>query len=664
MDFVSVDKDRKVAITDTGREIPLSDDTLKDFYKGAGRSESFTKQKKQAKKSHESFAGALGKVSEMEQSSQGGIKDWSGLEGLSEKAGNLFVAGFTGMRKGEGQEDMSYRERVGEDLAAHNEGVEESRQNLYNEYPKSKIAGNVGGIATDLAFGKSMPAVGAIAAPIYGAGLDKTNIVESPGKWVSNRIIDAGAGYIIDKGVGKLSRVASEIAKKRLYDAEAKAIEAAKRALPAQQLQARRVASKKITDAIGKLGTEMSTSTISRDALEVQTIVNETINASEIAGSPEATSLKKFFTSLIESRPEKMGWKDISKTINAIEDKIIVSEEKVIPLIVSFKDQLLEKIPQAVGEASSKRKYGTRILNSVLKDVRRETKNLLKSDNVKNHVSSVLGERGESMLLNSVETEIRTFFNEVSDKEFSYLVNSGELGNTIENIINNSKTVSNLAKEFEKGMPEWFIKEVSGRDFEKFSSGIADSISSSTESFATDLFVESNHTQSEVSRRLKKAAGAAEALPVPQDLPEREAMGFLANLSEKPFSGMLPKKNITSGVGAGLIGGAGAALGVAKLPAIAATVGGGAAIGAGGLGALKMATSPTKLGDITRKGISYFGKVLPSWLQNNFDSYEDGVLTNPEDRLEASIEIEKDPNLGNQDKAIWQTMINKGQRIK
>ena len=106
-------------------------------------------------------------------------------------------------------------------------------------------------------------------------------------------------------------------------------------------------------------------------------------------------------------------------------------------------------------------------------------------------------------------------------------------------------------------------------------------------------------------------------------------------------------------------------VGGSKVLATAGAGAGIAGIGATGLAALKLATDPGVLGDITRRGMSFFGKRLPVYLSNKYqDNFQNGVLVNPKDRLEVSVEIEKDPYMSNQDKAIWQTKINKGQRIR
>lgn len=710
MAIVSIDQARKVAITDTGREVPLSDDILENLNKKANRSATFEKDRERILGNIRYNTGPEGSMPGELAAAAGSAVSWGGLYGLGDKGVDMAKGGYAALERREGQEKMSFLERMGENYQASREASMQGFGELSEKYPKSSFAGGALGVVGDIVLSKYMPQRGALAAPIYGAGISDVNPIEEPGKWLGGRAVDVGAGYAIDKVVGGLSRVAGQRARHRAHpeavrqaeeanalamqtfrEAEAET-QAAMRRLPAEQQQSRRLYGNRVRTEAGKLGREMSVTEIPKDSIKVESFVNDTINASEIAGSSEGKKLTNFFTSVVESRPENMGWKDLAKVINAVEDRIIVANEAELPHLIKFKEHLVEVIPRAVGEASAKRKYSTRIMNSIIRDVDSEVSQLLKSDAVKKYMRSTFGKNGEKTFRRALKKEVKGFFNNVSNEEFSYLVNSGELGNEIVNVISNSPSLKALsegigrdssAKVLVKGKAlsdlgfieqarEQMLRQsgLSGREFGALSDGILERVSSSTERFANDMAIEADHTAEKVSNRLKKITGMAEELPAPvaptaptlQPIPEQEAMGFLGNLAERPMGSFVPKMRGRGG--SAMIGGAiGSGLGIAKAPLVAGIAAGGAAAGAGTLGALKLATAPGVLGDITRRGISYFGKTFPSYLQNKYESFEDGVLKSPEDRLNASIEIENDPYLSNQNKAIWQTKINKGQRI-
>ena len=705
-----VDKERKVLVTDTGREIPIPEDDFKDYMKKVGRSDKFLDRKKKYKEQElkDKYSGRSGETYGAVKS---GVADTSFINKGPEKVLDAFTAAGHAFMKGEGQEEMSYYQRLGEMFQSSQQGRQEARQEISEKHPYATKVGSAIGLAADIMVpGKGIR--GALMAPIIGASTSDVNPFEDTDKWVGGRAIDAAAGYGVDKIVSGFSRIAAQRAKRRNLPSAIKAANVANetaranykieeattakaiKELPAKQQQARRVFGNEVREQTSKLGTEMSVTQIPRDAIKLDSFINDSINASALAGTGKGKKLTDFFESIVNSRPEKMGWKEIATIINSVEDRIAVAAEEELPILLKFKEHLLKVIPKAVGEASAQRKCVNKVLGAINNLVDREVNVLLKNKPFVKSLESVAGKGGGKTFSTGVKNEVKRIFNNMSPSEFNYIVNTGKVSDVIEEAANNSPLMQRFARTKDKFSrteqsflkenkftPEFqdkIIKNLSKeeslvkKEFAKFVESISDKSPNAIDKFASDLHIETNHVSSLVETRLKKTLGTAQELPQPLKpmqpslvpIPEKESMGFLGELAEKPLSDFVPSGKTVGG--STLAGGAiGTMVGGSKVLATAGAGAGIAGIGATGLAALKLATDPGVLGDITRRGMSFFGKRLPVYLSNKYqDNFQNGVLVNPKDRLEVSVEIEKDPYMSNQDKAIWQTKINKGQRIR
>lgn len=101
-------------------------------------------------------------------------------------------------------------------------------------------------------------------------------------------------------------------------------------------------------------------------------------------------------------------------------------------------------------------------------------------------------------------------------------------------------------------------------------------------------------------------------------------------------------------------------LGKAALPIEAATL--------GGVGLMKALTSPTTLGQTIRAGAKKGGlsavyRGFDEYAKTKYPSYNNGIIDDPNDRFDAVAEVEKDPLLDVQEKAMLQMKINRGQSI-
>jgi hypothetical protein len=102
---------------------------------------------------------------------------------------------------------------------------------------------------------------------------------------------------------------------------------------------------------------------------------------------------------------------------------------------------------------------------------------------------------------------------------------------------------------------------------------------------------------------------------------------------------------------------------IAKLSALKYLTGAKAAPVAGAYLAAKGLTSPTAGGVAARMTFKQGGiQAILSWAQQ-YPSYHDGVLENPQERRSLTKEIEDDPDMPLEQKAIAQSKVNRGKRM-
>jgi hypothetical protein len=103
---------------------------------------------------------------------------------------------------------------------------------------------------------------------------------------------------------------------------------------------------------------------------------------------------------------------------------------------------------------------------------------------------------------------------------------------------------------------------------------------------------------------------------------------------------------------------------IAKLSALKYITGAKMAPIAGAYLGLKGLTSPTAAGAMARMTFRQGGiQAIVSWAQQ-YPSYHDGVLENPQERRSLTREIEDDPDMPLEQKAIIQSKVNRGKPLE
>lgn len=706
MPIASIDRERKVAITDTGQEVPLPPEALQRLAE-TDKSPGFEERKARTKRHYQKDAlGAGTELGKQVRAAQGGVLSTSMLsipDALMDVGGALAASYNTNIPS---QKDMSFYDRFSENYGAIREGTREVREEAGEEYPKTRMAGMGAGFVGDVGMiGKLAKVGGAVgnvfskgqyAAPVMGAGLSETNPFEDPMTFMGERALDSVVGFALDKAVQTFAKSAAKrqaSQEHKLAQAEFQNIvseyQDALRKLPAEQQAARKSFSQGLQEQIGRLGREMSVDTIPRGSLAVDEFINGSVGASRLAGTREGDNIARFLKASVDSRPENMNWRDLGNILKAVEDRISLAGEAELPILLDFKNHLSEVVPKAVGQSAAYRKYSTRIRNDLIKGVERSVNQMVADPAALAEVNKVFGSGGQDVFKSRLRNEVRQFVQNLPPEEFNYLMQSGEMGGAVQRVVEESPVMQMFRESFDLDPSRLGIQEGSRRGSldsstirnimnlrdtphtqglrqasERFSENVAERASSTVDKFLNDVLIESSDRANKVSRRLSKIQGVADPLPTPvaPQEPVAPEMDFLANIGELPMNQFVPSMKTGT---LGKVGGIAAlGYGAKNNPMAAGALAGGVGASTALLGATKALTSPTSLGDVTRLGVKQLSKALPRYLESKFESYSNGVIQDPNERLSATFEIENDPYLNNEEKAVWQTKINSGQRLE
>jgi hypothetical protein len=150
--------------------------------------------------------------------------------------------------------------------------------------------------------------------------------------------------------------------------------------------------------------------------------------------------------------------------------------------------------------------------------------------------------------------------------------------------------------------------------------------------------------------------GAPPTAPVSQNFTEEQVSKLAPPQGSAERTGDFLEKNLFAGKGAldnpiAKLAGLKYFLGKAALPAEAAYLG------------MKGLTSPTGAGKAARASFKALGVEAIAQLASKYPSYHDGILQNPQERRSLTKEIEDDPEMTLEEKAINQSKVNRGRSL-
>lgn len=546
-----------------------------------------------------------------------------------------------------GQEEKGYLGRIGENLQTFKEAKKYYEPELSEKYPMSSKIGSLFGFGTDILAASKVPG-GAMAE---GAALGFSGapaIYDDPGEALKETAIGGAIGYGVGKVGEKLQKVASDRAASRAY-------KAAQEAYPAESRAAREsfraTQREKLNAASQDLRRGVHKSSLNNDAF-----INEAINLSEMAGSSEANSVVRFIRTLESGVPENISSREVTKIFDALEGKIAKASEAEIPLLQSYKQHLVEQIPIGAANNAVKDQVGNLLIQRVegkgaqlAKDLGSNSTQF--SKNLREKISSLVGDMNPQEFVNSLENgEIADLIRQETKNAYMEIFTSGKANKQFKN----TSFLKNLDQKSEQ-LAEDMIQGLYG-DIQ------------SLQSQANDL---NSYVQKRVSSRVRNATGSpnptmdippTNQLRLPPE-PIDPNIGRMARaFEETPYQPLQQVKEAgKESLGVGLLGN------LLGLPGKA--IGGMRALyGAGKAGiegSARFLTAPTRVSGMTRESIRRGGlPLLVESIANTYPSYDKGILLDPMDRIDAVAEIENNPYIPLEQKAILQAKINRGRNIE
>lgn len=674
-----IDRKNKTVEFEDGLIAPLPDDLAFDLLGS-----------KAAHEKKKGFAEAVGDVQSLTENLPGGASIGAGASAFGEtsifpKLATNFVdyVGETipSIKAGEGQEGMGFFERLGENVSAIRAGRREGKQKIAQENPIASTVGTVAGIGADLAMPlpKFLPKghipQGAALGALYSAGSDK-NILEDP-LGVAKEI---GTGTALGAGIGavgsRLEKVAQDRGALRKYP----------ELLQKHQEATTKAEKQFITEMARKLDTiqtELRGAGIAKEALAMDEFINREIGSSAIAGTPQATSLTKFFESLEKSAPEHLTANEVKNLFTTLEARMATAAAEEVPVLNAFRQHLVDTLPMGAANSAVKYKYGTRILNSFEKEVDTAVNSFLSDKKMIQDLKKFVGNQPIDGLAADIKRFVKGGYEKLTPAEFMKDVSSGNLQDRMMWYFDNNQKITELTSKIESTLdnlqkvapianlrsPE-IQNLVKARDqLYKMRGALQQNVEKSIQSNALAAQIYEKDVAHKVGSKISNAVGVpttpnrapTNARPVLGAAPAPPQVGKTAEFFETPnfYRTNLGRlgKAAKSGPGALGIGALGYALGAPKI----ATAAGVGAIGGGLMAGLRGATSPTALGAYARAGIQRGGiRMVVESIADRYPSYRNGVLTDPQDRRAAAAEVEQDQDLSLEDKAVLQAKINRG----
>jgi len=439
----------------------------------------------------------------------------------------------------------------------------------------------------------------------------------------------------------------------------------------------------------------------------VQDFIDESINSTGLAGSREGSQASRILKSLFPEG-EFLTARELSKRYQAIEDAIQRASPEVQGVLNQFKNHLGQKLPVILEDTIAHSKIMPSLLKKLEKDV-----------------ASVIHEipfgKGEettrSLLTKRAEMNLKQVAREITPENFVQKLQSGEIQKRLrEGILSaedflTDQGFSNFSKLRKEGMYDLAMKSL-GEKHNFFMNEMDRRINNTLARNEIKAMQAGKEAAKKMGKSVKGTYGLAEPvappsapmapepLPLPQapieaapigrpNLPPPVAPPQELPLPQKPFlrgeptpptpqsflaqpeptlappSGMGEKladaleKPLFKGQGTTnnllKLGALKYALGPAALPLEAAAL--------GGYGALKTLTSPGAIGEAARMSFKQGGIQAIEALAQKYPSYRNGILESPQERRSLTKEIEDDPEIPIEQKAILQSKVNRGKPL-
>lgn len=394
------------------------------------------------------------------------------------------AAGAGAIQTREGQENLGYIGRLGENYIAQRMGRRDAAQEIESMHPTAKNVASIAALGADLA----MPLPAAISkspirtGAVFGAGASPRSAIEDPGQFATSTAIGAGIGYGLGKIGSRIEGVATErralrefqkgeIEAQRSYQeafhdyqklqkeadsayeramsnfgrTEAEAQRAYQENLQEyQRLTAEaELAYKESVDAfkarmgqkIQAMEKDLGNYGINKQAIDLEKFINSNIGVSSKAGTKEAKEVSNFLRSVYDALPETLAAQDVARLYEAVETKMLQGGEFQAPVMQAFKEHLIETLP--VGAAQNK--LMGKIFPRVEKQVERLVDKLINRlpQSVVREVEKEFGKGAVQAWKQQLAKDLRNRFQGMSTNEFIEVLSAKDSSPFVEALTQN-----------------------------------------------------------------------------------------------------------------------------------------------------------------------------------------------------------------------------------
>jgi len=484
------------------------------------------------------------------------------------------------------------------------------------------------------------------------------------------------------------------------------------RKIPELQRKAQAEHSQNVQKTVNEIVATIPAETrINSDLIGVSDFIGEKITPTSMGGTKESSQVSKILNSLFPEG-ESFTAKELGKKYELLEGAIQDSHPAVSDYLSRFKEHLADRLPRIISENAVHSKIMPVLEKQIEKGITASI----------NKMSFGLNGAAKNSLIIKANKNLRILLQQIGPEKFVEKLNSGEIANTLNRGILSlddfmaSAGLAKFSKLKKSSSPDmkYFREFQLAKDAEKahkdFVSELTRDISeviSKNEFKATEI---GENVNKRLGESLKKTLGMAPKVespisphasgspqnPLPPEYvaPQRTPTPEPPPVVETPFSEPLPNepRPIPQPTGiqdpqmppaqgfaehAGdflekpMFGGGNArGTNILKNP-LTQLAGGltalkflpGAKAAAVGYGVAKGLTSPTAAGAAARMTFRQGGiQAIISWAQK-YPSYHDGILEDPQERRSLSKEIEDDPDMTIEEKAIAEAKNHRGKRL-
>jgi hypothetical protein len=698
----TIDREKKAFVFNDGEVIPIP----KDKEKQVLRSKAGQQSKKEAVEKWQQWQEAV-PIGEIGHTALNSASE-NVFGNLGDTIANYGVSGIKAFQTGEGQEGMGYVDRVLDHFYAMQEGRQEHLAGLQQKNPTAATIGKGAGIGLEL--GSMLGVPGAVALPAMAAGNSQTSFLE-PGE-KSKELVKSGIeGLILDKFFGGLSKVAGHRESQRgirnliTQTEERNAAELARASgatqadklrftnqSTAREAELQRLAQVQQTEnqafqqannaSVNRVARTMGKQSVSNEALGVEEFITNAIDTSAHAASSEGNFASKFLRTVFKGdKNGRITGQTLTKGVQALDEAILKSEGTVKQLLTDYKSFLNQSLPDRLASGYVFEKWAPKITNGTAPLEKKLSDILSKSGKINETLTQRLGKNYVDTFNNAVNQSINDVISMFKGNlhEIDPAILRQEIAGAISATPEYQKMMQRVDTMFPQLSPEMAAKAVPEygmlrTSLEKYPEILAERIAKNADKYKADIANDFLTKGGVTKSALSKAPVSPTVVPQPPQVQPAQTfqpltqpvpvMPELQGVYGKLASGLESlrntgvketvsnvKNNLPTAMLAKLAG-----LPVAKAAAAGAAVATGA----------RALTSPSVGGKALRAGLEQGTRaaMVIDQLAQKYPSYHDGVIEDPQERRSLTKEIENDREMSMEDKAVFQSKVNRGKPLQ